>query len=81
MSNEIIHKLEEKIDNAIETIELLRLQIDELEDKSSNLSAECDNLKNIKTEWEKSLSSILNKLDSVDGTTETTVEHNELETA
>ena len=34
MSEQLLTQLEEKIDNAIENIELLRLQIEELEEKN-----------------------------------------------
>ena len=39
MTNPLLQKLEEKIDNAIETIELLRLQLEEQEEKLIKLMA------------------------------------------
>ncbi len=65
MSNELLQKLEYKIENAIESIELLKLQIEELEEKNSKLASENLSLKNKQASWEKNLTSMLDKLSSV----------------
>lgn len=65
MSSELLFKLEEKIDHAIENIELLRLQVEELEDRNQSLIDENAALKNKQTTWEQNLSLMLQKLDSV----------------
>lgn len=65
MSNELLQKLEYKIENAIESIELLKLQIEELEEKNSKLVSENLSLKNKQASWEKNLTSMLDKLSSV----------------
>jgi cell division protein ZapB len=63
MSNRLLEQLEEKIDNAIEAIELSRLQIEELEEKNLKLQNENATLKSRQTQWEHSLTSLLGKLD------------------
>lgn len=63
MSTQLLEQLEEKIDNAIEVIELLRLQIEELEEQNADLQQDNQVLKGRQTEWEHSLASLLNKLD------------------
>jgi cell division protein ZapB len=65
MSNELLQKLERKIENAIESIELLKLQIEELEEKNSKLANENLSLKNKQATWEKNLNSMLDKLSSI----------------
>ena len=66
MSNEILAKLEGKIDNALETIELLRLQIEELDEKNKTLQQENFMLKDKHNSWEKNLTLMLSKLDTID---------------
>ncbi len=65
MSNQLLEQLEVKIDDIIETVEILRLQVEELESKNEGLQAENMSLKNRQAHWEKGLSSLLNKLDDV----------------
>lgn len=75
MSNPIFQKLEEKIDLAMETIELLRLQLEEFDEKNQTLQAENTSLKTRQSQWENSLSSLLRKLEGADltsGSLETT---------
>lgn len=66
MSSELLQKLEGKIDNAIETIELLRLQAEELEEKHSKLLNENSSLRNKQAAWEQNLSNMLEKLDAIE---------------
>ncbi len=66
MSNELLQKLEDKIDNALETIELLRLQNEELEEKYGKLLNENNTLKNKHAAWEQNLSNMLEKLDAIE---------------
>jgi cell division protein ZapB len=65
MSNELLQKLERKIENAVESIELLKLHIEELEEKNSKLANENTSLKNKQASWEKNLNAMLDKLSSV----------------
>lgn len=72
MSQQILEQLEEKIDQAIEVIQLMRMQVEELEEKTATLQHEGttlhrDNaaLKNKQVLWEHSLSTLLNKLEGV----------------
>lgn len=66
MSSELLQKLEDKIDNAVETIELLRLQNEELEEKNSRLNNENTALKNKQAAWEQNLANMLEKLDAIE---------------
>lgn len=66
MSTELLQKLEDKIDSAIDTIEILRLQNEELEEKYSRLMSENTMLKEKQTTWEKNLSVMLEKLDAIE---------------
>lgn len=66
MSNELLQRLEDKIDNALETIELLRLQSEELEDKYSKILLENTALKNKQSAWEQNLTNMLEKLDAIE---------------
>lgn len=66
MSNELLQKLEDKIDNVLETIELLRMQHEELEDKYEKLLNDNTLLKNKQATWEQNLTNMLEKLDAVE---------------
>lgn len=65
MSNRLLEKLELKIDDVIETIEILRLQVEELEEKNATLVNENTHLKSRQSQWEQGLTTLLNKLDDV----------------
>ena len=76
MSEHLLAQLEKKIENAIENIELLRLQVEELEEKNAKLQNENATLQNEnatfksrQSEWEQGLTKLLNKLDDVNGAT------------
>lgn len=77
MSSELLQKLEDKIDNAIETIELLRLQTEELEDKHARLLSDNAALKNKQVAWEQNLSTMLEKLDAIEPKESKPKQHNE----
>ncbi len=81
MSTELLQKLEDKIDNAIETIELLRLQSDELEEKYSKLLNENTMLRNKQATWEQNLANMLEKLDAIEPKTTTFKRSEETQTA
>ncbi len=59
MMIELLNKLERKIGHAIETIELLKLQIDELEEENAALRAEQE-------KWRHDISGLLSRLDRAD---------------
>lgn len=66
MSDVLFEKLEDKIDQALETIELLRLQVEEYEEKNMALQSDNSALKSRQTQWENSLSTLLRKLEASD---------------
>lgn len=75
MSSELLFKLEEKIDNAIETIELLRLEMKEAEERNNALMKENATLKSKQSTWEQNLGMMLQKLDAVDSKKAAVVQH------
>ena len=60
MTIELLNKLERKIGHAIETIELLKLQIDELEEENAALRAEQE-------KWRHNISDLLSRFDGLEG--------------
>ena len=68
MSSQLLQQLEAKVEQTIETIELLRLQIEELEQKNTRLQDDNNVLKDKHEVWEKTLYTMLNKLSGVDNT-------------
>ena len=66
MAHEILQRLEDRIDNAIETIELLRLQLEDAENKRERLIAENQILHNKNATWEQNLVTMLEKLDAIE---------------
>ena len=65
MSNRLLEQLEKRIDDIIETMDLLRLQVEELEEKNSLLHNENHALKSRQSQWEQNLNALLNKLDDI----------------
>ncbi len=63
MASRLLEQLDKRIDNAIETIEILRLQVEELETKNATLEEENQHLKSRQTQWEQGLNHLLGKLD------------------
>ena len=59
MTSNLFLQLEEKVEHAVETIELLRLQIEELEEENIALKAEHE-------KWRCDLSSLIGRLDNAD---------------
>jgi len=71
MSDHLLLKLENKIDDVIETLEILRLQMEDLEEKNSLLEKENSTLKKRQVHWEQSLNALLGKLDGPPQNSET----------
>jgi cell division protein ZapB len=69
MSSQLLEQLEVKVDETVETIEILRLQIEELEEKNTSLQDENNVLKDKHDSWEKTLHSMLEKLGSLESAT------------
>ena len=72
MSLEILDQLEGKIKQAVETIQLLQLEVEELKDKNQQTQQLCDNLRTeneqLKVEhnsWQERLRSLLGQIDNV----------------
>lgn len=70
MSNQLFVQLEVKIDDMIETLEILRLQVSDLEEKNQILHTENTTLKGRQSEYEQGLTSLMRKLDHVSSTTQ-----------
>lgn len=63
MNMELLAQLEQKVAHAVEIIELLRLQVEELEQENAMLSGELE-------KWRRSLSTMIKRLDQIDPATQ-----------
>lgn len=59
MSTNLLAKLEKKVEHTVEVIELLRLQIEELEEENAALKAEQE-------KWRADLSALLQRFDDIE---------------
>lgn len=59
MIQDLLFQFEQKVDNAIELIELLRLQIEELEEENTALRGEQE-------KWRDDLVNLINRFDQID---------------
>lgn len=59
MLTDLLLQLEKKIANAVEVIELLRMQVEELEEENINLKAEQE-------KWKHDLISVIKRFDQID---------------
>ncbi|NYS60652.1 cell division protein ZapB [Vreelandella salicampi] len=59
MSQELFNQLEQKITAAVEALEMMKLENEELREENSHLKEERD-------EWERRLNGLLSKFDDVD---------------
>ncbi len=66
MPSQLLQQLEAKVDQTVETIELLKLQIEELEQKNIKLQDDNNVLKDKHEVWEKTLYTMLNKLSGLE---------------
>ncbi|TDO96011.1 cell division protein ZapB [Marinomonas balearica] len=73
MNNELLHHLEQRINNAVEEISSLRQKVSELEMKNYELSEEKEELRagltqksEQQTSWESSLNQMLDRLNQLD---------------
>ncbi|MFM2486125.1 cell division protein ZapB [Celerinatantimonas yamalensis] len=65
MSFELLEELEGKIQSAVENIELLRMEIDELKEQNSQLSDENSRLHQEQDAWQERLKSLLGRMSNV----------------
>ncbi|WP_290794922.1 cell division protein ZapB [Halomonas sp.] len=61
MSNELFNRLEQKITSAVEALELLKMEAEELREENTRLKQE-------REEWERRLTGVLSKLDEIEST-------------
>ena len=59
MSNDLLQTIEKKVQNAVETIELLRMEVNELKTANNTMKAE-------KTRWEEKLTELISKFESME---------------
>ncbi len=57
--SDLLLQLEQKVANAVEVIELLRLQIEELEEENINLKAEHE-------KWRRDLTALIKRFDQIE---------------
>ena len=67
MANDLIKKLEEKINSAIETIELSRMEVSDLKEQN-------EELENRYADWETRLSTLIEKFEQLEDSEATEVE-------
>ncbi|GAA0575239.1 cell division protein ZapB [Halomonas salifodinae] len=60
MSIELFNQLEQKVSQAVEALELLKMEAEELREENSRLKQEHD-------EWQRRLSGLLSKFQELDG--------------
>ena len=66
MANDLLKKLEEKIDEAIETIELSRMEVTDLKEQN-------EELENRYADWEAKLSTLIEKFEQLEDSEDTEV--------
>ncbi len=59
MSNELFNRLEQKVTSAVEALELLKMEAEELREENTRLKQE-------REEWERRLTGVLSKLDEIE---------------
>ncbi|WP_026957623.1 MULTISPECIES: cell division protein ZapB [Aliagarivorans] len=65
MSFDVLEKLEAKVQAAVENIELLRMEIDELKEQNSQLSDENGRLLQEQQAWQERLRALLGRMEDV----------------
>lgn len=60
MSSELFNQLEQKVTNAVESLEMLKMEAEELREENARLKQEHD-------EWERRLSALLEKFRELEG--------------
>ena len=71
MANDLLKKLEEKINEAIETIELSRMEVSDLKEQN-------EELENRYSDWETRLSTLIEKFEQLEDTENGDVEEEEV---
>ncbi len=66
MSEQLLQQLDNRVNQALELIGLLRLQLEESEEKNAALEADIISLKSRQHAWEQGLSSLLRKFEGTD---------------
>lgn len=61
MSIELFNRLEQKVTSAVEALELLKMEAEELREENTRLKQE-------REEWERRLNGVLGKLDEIEAT-------------
>lgn len=59
MSIELFNQLEQKVSSAVEALELLKMEVEELREENARLKQE-------REEWERRLTAVLGKFDEID---------------
>lgn len=67
MTIDLLQQLEQKVAHAVEVIELLRMQIEELEEESITLKEENVTLKAEQEKWRNDLVGLIKRFDQIEG--------------
>ncbi|GDY27669.1 cell division protein ZapB [Agarivorans sp. Toyoura001] len=65
MSFDVLEKLEAKVQVAVDSIELLRMEIDELKEQNSQLNDENGRLLQEQQAWQERLKALLGRIEDV----------------
>ncbi|WP_432455771.1 MULTISPECIES: cell division protein ZapB [unclassified Agarivorans] len=65
MSFDVLEKLEAKVQIAVDSIELLRMEIEELKEQNSKLSDENSHLLQEQQAWQERLTALLGRIEDV----------------
>ncbi|BEU01564.1 cell division protein ZapB [Agarivorans sp. OAG1] len=65
MSFDVLEKLEAKVQVAVDSIELLRMEIDELKEQNSKLNDENGRLVQEQQAWQERLKALLGRIEDV----------------
>ncbi|MEE1675223.1 MULTISPECIES: cell division protein ZapB [Agarivorans] len=65
MSFDVLEKLEAKVQVAVDSIELLRMEIDELKEQNSQLNDENGRLVQEQQAWQERLKALLGRIEDV----------------
>jgi len=66
MNFDVLDKLENKVQTAVDTISLLQMELEELKEENAQLQSSNTELKSEQEAWQERLRSLLGKMDEVE---------------
>lgn len=68
MIRDLLFQFEQKVEHVVDLIELLRLQIEELEEENMTLRSEQEKWKGDQEKWKDDLVNLIKRFDQIDAT-------------